>query len=171
VAPHGGIRPAQRRRSRLALTLAEREVISRGIAHAPSSASTEQSCVPAKMLATLNHDSLQTKDRNGSIVGEVFDPSLAIVETCKPPNARGTRYFLKYGYSNRTMGGEQQMNITLANDKKFPLKVVPVPLDRSRCASLSSEPRSAEGELQELGYLVKEFDIKITRVSGTQFGC
>jgi hypothetical protein len=27
VAPHGGIRPAQRRRSRLALTLAEREVI------------------------------------------------------------------------------------------------------------------------------------------------
>ena len=31
VAPHGGIRPAQRRRSRLALTLSEREVISRGI--------------------------------------------------------------------------------------------------------------------------------------------
>ena len=31
VAPHGGIRPAQRRRSRLALTLAEREEISRGI--------------------------------------------------------------------------------------------------------------------------------------------
>jgi len=31
VAPHGGIRPAQRRRSRLALTLAEREVISRGV--------------------------------------------------------------------------------------------------------------------------------------------
>src|SRR5207253_9525568 len=33
VAPHGGIRPAQRRRSRLALTLAEREVISRGVRH------------------------------------------------------------------------------------------------------------------------------------------
>jgi hypothetical protein len=31
VAPHGGIRPAQRRRSRLALTLAEREVISGGV--------------------------------------------------------------------------------------------------------------------------------------------
>jgi hypothetical protein len=31
VAPHGGIRPAQRRRSRLALTLAESEVISRGV--------------------------------------------------------------------------------------------------------------------------------------------
>src|SRR6266478_1298053 len=31
VAPHGGIRPGERRRSRLALTLAEREVISRGV--------------------------------------------------------------------------------------------------------------------------------------------
>ena len=31
VAPHGGIRPAERCRSRLALTLAEREVISRGV--------------------------------------------------------------------------------------------------------------------------------------------
>src|SRR6202035_2673612 len=30
VSPHGGIRPAERRRSRLALTLAERGVISRG---------------------------------------------------------------------------------------------------------------------------------------------
>ena len=32
VSPHGGIRPAPRRRSRLALTLSEREEISRGIA-------------------------------------------------------------------------------------------------------------------------------------------
>ena len=31
VAPHGGIRPAERRRSRLTLTLSEREEISRGI--------------------------------------------------------------------------------------------------------------------------------------------
>ena len=31
VAPHGGIRPVQRRRSRRALTLAEREVICRGV--------------------------------------------------------------------------------------------------------------------------------------------
>src|SRR6478672_7773696 len=31
VAPHGGFRPAERRRSRLALTLAEREVIPRGV--------------------------------------------------------------------------------------------------------------------------------------------
>jgi IS30 family transposase len=31
VSPHGGIRPAERRRSRLALTLPEREEISRGI--------------------------------------------------------------------------------------------------------------------------------------------
>src|SRR5664280_176669 len=32
VAPHGGIRPAPRRRSRLTLTLSEREEISRSIA-------------------------------------------------------------------------------------------------------------------------------------------
>ena len=32
VSPHGGIRPAPRRRSRLTLTLSEREEISRGIA-------------------------------------------------------------------------------------------------------------------------------------------
>ena len=31
VSPHGGIRPAARRRSRLALTLSEREEISRGL--------------------------------------------------------------------------------------------------------------------------------------------
>jgi IS30 family transposase len=36
LAPHGGIRPASRRRSRLALTLVEREEISRGIAAAES---------------------------------------------------------------------------------------------------------------------------------------
>src|SRR2546428_13944836 len=40
VAPHGGIRTAQRRRSRLALTLAEREVISRGITAHQSARST-----------------------------------------------------------------------------------------------------------------------------------
>jgi len=32
VSPYGGIRPAPRRRSRLALTLAEREEVSRGVA-------------------------------------------------------------------------------------------------------------------------------------------
>ena len=54
VSPHGGIRPAPRRRSRLALTLSEREEISRGIAmhrsarsmarslgHSPSTVSRE----------------------------------------------------------------------------------------------------------------------------------
>ena len=39
LAPHGGIRPAARRRSRLALTLSEREEISRGIAAAQSARS------------------------------------------------------------------------------------------------------------------------------------
>jgi hypothetical protein len=39
LAPHGGIRPAARRRSRLALTLSKREEISRGIAAAQSARS------------------------------------------------------------------------------------------------------------------------------------
>jgi IS30 family transposase len=42
VAPHGGIRPPPRRRSRLALTLAEREEISRGVAAHQSARSMAQ---------------------------------------------------------------------------------------------------------------------------------
>src|ERR1700750_2851247 len=62
VAPHGGIRPAERRRSRLALTLAEREVIARGImAHQSArsiakllgrSSSTVSRVAMAAMIAT-----------------------------------------------------------------------------------------------------------------------
>src|SRR5712675_1820850 len=36
VSPHGGIRPAPRRRSRLSLTLSEREEISRGLSGSAS---------------------------------------------------------------------------------------------------------------------------------------
>jgi IS30 family transposase len=43
VAPHGGIRPVPRRRSRLALTLSEREEISRGIAARRSARSMARS--------------------------------------------------------------------------------------------------------------------------------
>src|SRR5450631_1351311 len=43
VAPHGGIRPAPRRRSRFALTLSEREEISRGIAAHQSARSMARS--------------------------------------------------------------------------------------------------------------------------------
>src|ERR1035437_6972172 len=45
VAPHGGIRPAPRRRSRLALTLSEREEISRGIAAHQSALADEKAWV------------------------------------------------------------------------------------------------------------------------------
>src|ERR1035438_774997 len=43
LAPHGGIRPAPRRRSRFALTLSEREEISRGIAGYQSTRSMARS--------------------------------------------------------------------------------------------------------------------------------
>jgi DNA-binding CsgD family transcriptional regulator len=59
VAPHGGIRPALRRRSRLALTLSEREVISRGIAAHQSARSI------AKLLGRSPSTVSREMSRNG----------------------------------------------------------------------------------------------------------
>src|SRR6202047_226811 len=59
VAPHGGIRPAQRRRSRLALTLEEREVISRGVTAHQSARSIAQ--VLGRSLSTVSRE----MSRNG----------------------------------------------------------------------------------------------------------
>ena len=59
VAPHGGFRPAERRRSRLALTLAEREVISRGITAHQSARSI------AKLLGRSPSTVSREMSRNG----------------------------------------------------------------------------------------------------------
>src|ERR1700687_4902562 len=59
VAPHGGIRPAQRRRSRLALTLEEREVISRGVTAHQSARSI------AKLLGRSPSTVSREMSRNG----------------------------------------------------------------------------------------------------------
>src|ERR1700748_886194 len=59
VAPHGGIRPAERRRSRLALTLAEREVISRGVTAHQSARSI------AKLLGRAPSTVSRQMSRNG----------------------------------------------------------------------------------------------------------
>jgi DNA-binding CsgD family transcriptional regulator len=59
VAPHGGIRPAERRRSRLALTLAEREVISRGVTARRSARSI------AKLLGRSPSAVTREMSRNG----------------------------------------------------------------------------------------------------------
>ena len=59
VAPHGGICPAQRRRSRLALTLAEREVISRGITAHQSARSM------AELLGRAPSTASREMNRNG----------------------------------------------------------------------------------------------------------
>src|SRR5450759_3275385 len=59
VAPHGGIRPAERRRSRLALTLAEREEISRGITAHQSARSM------AKLLGRSPSTVSREMSRNG----------------------------------------------------------------------------------------------------------
>ena len=59
VAPHGGIHPAERRRSRLALTFAEREVISRGVTAHQSARSI------AKLLGRGTLDGEPEMSRNG----------------------------------------------------------------------------------------------------------
>src|SRR5258706_9264137 len=59
VAPHGGIRPALRRRSRLALTLAEREVICRGVTANQSARSM------AKLLGRSPSTVSREMSRNG----------------------------------------------------------------------------------------------------------
>src|SRR5947199_9835972 len=59
VAPHGGIRPAQRRRSRLALTRAEREVISRGVTAHQSARSI------ARLLGRSSSTVSREMSRNG----------------------------------------------------------------------------------------------------------
>ena len=59
LAPHGGIRPAARRRARLALRLSEREEISRGIAAAQSARSM------ARLLGRSPSTVSRELDRNG----------------------------------------------------------------------------------------------------------
>src|ERR1700722_11814410 len=63
VAPHGGIRPAERRRSRLALTLAEREVISRGVTAHQSARSI------ARLLGRAPSTVSREMSRNGGYDG------------------------------------------------------------------------------------------------------
>src|SRR5450830_936592 len=63
VAPHGGIRPAPRRRSRLALTLPEREEISRGIAAHQSARSM------ARLLGRSPSTVSRELNRNGGYDG------------------------------------------------------------------------------------------------------
>src|SRR6266700_6284348 len=67
VAPHGGIRPPPRRRSRLALTLSEREEISRGIA-------TDRSA--RSMARLLGH--------SASTVSREISRNVAIIDTERP---------------------------------------------------------------------------------------
>ena len=63
VAPHGGIRPALRRRSRLALTLSEREEISRGLAGQQSARSM------ARLLGRSASTVSREISRNGGYEG------------------------------------------------------------------------------------------------------
>jgi IS30 family transposase len=80
VSPHGGIRPAPRRRSRLALTLSEREEISRGIAVHRSARSM------AKLLGRSPSTVSREISRNGGYDG--YRAALAMTRLGPEPVAR-----------------------------------------------------------------------------------
>src|SRR5258708_16876701 len=79
LAPHGGIRPPPRRRSRLALTLAEREEISRAIALDQSARSI------ARLLGRSPSSVSREISRNGG-----YDPSRA-APSCAHARQRAPR--------------------------------------------------------------------------------
>jgi DNA-binding CsgD family transcriptional regulator len=78
VAPHGGIRPAPRRRSRLALTLSEREEISRGIAVHQSAQSM------ARLLGRSPSTVSREISRNGGYDG--YQAALAVLRLIASSN-------------------------------------------------------------------------------------
>ena len=89
VAPHGGIRPAPRRRSRLALTLSEREEILRGTAGARSMRSI------ARLLGRAPSTVSREIKRNGG-----YDRYRAAAE-----RMRGDVAVVRKAASWRTIGG------------------------------------------------------------------
>jgi hypothetical protein len=101
VAPHGGIRPAERRRSRLALTLAEREVISRGVTAHRSARSLEcrfgsKTWQTSSLAGTLtvhgetqwDHYGLSVCARQRDLGYAALSASVAIGRPCVPSQAR-----------------------------------------------------------------------------------
>src|SRR6202163_3125266 len=84
VAPYGGIRPAARRRSRLALTLAEREEISRGITAHQSARSM------AKLLGRSPSTVSREISRNGGYdrYRAAMADEQAWVQTCRPKRCK-----------------------------------------------------------------------------------
>jgi hypothetical protein len=84
VAPYGGIRPAARHRSRLALTLAEREEISRGITAHQSARSM------AKLLARSPSTVSREISRNGGYdrYRAAMADEQAWVRTCRPKRCK-----------------------------------------------------------------------------------
>jgi DNA-binding CsgD family transcriptional regulator len=84
VAPHGGIRPALRHRSRLALTLSEREVISRGTTAHQSARSI------AKLLGRSPSTVSREMSRNGGYdrYRAALADEIAWARACRPKCCR-----------------------------------------------------------------------------------
>jgi DNA-binding CsgD family transcriptional regulator len=87
VAPHGGFRPAERRRSRLALTLAKREVICRGVTAHRSARSV------AKQLGRSPSTVSREMSRNGGCDryrATVADENVNKLPRVTPPSLAGS---------------------------------------------------------------------------------
>jgi DNA-binding CsgD family transcriptional regulator len=111
VAPHGGIRPAQRRRSRLALTLAEREVISRGVTAHHS----------ARSIAKLLGRSPSTVSREMSRNGDYDSYRAALADEKAWARARRPKC-LQIGEQSATTtgrGGEAQVGLVARADSRL----------------------------------------------------
>src|SRR5260221_1805754 len=80
--------------SYLAFVAAYNEQLPSAAAQLSPAQSSDNSCLPAKMLTTLTSPSIPTKDGDGTTVGTLTDVSLAIIEVCKPPTDRATRSLL-----------------------------------------------------------------------------
>ena len=95
LAPHGGIRPAQRHRSRLALTLSEREEISRGTARHQSARSM------ARLLGHSPSTVSREISRNGGYMRSGTSPRPVLARCATTTTSTSLSNNLKDGSAQR----------------------------------------------------------------------
>lgn len=130
-------------------------------------------CLPVTLLRTLNHPDIPTKDGDGNTVGTISGIKISILQTC---GASGTsdKFILQYAYYNGsgTWRGSQTATVTFEGDNGAILGPADMfPVDRSRCIYGTPEIRTKESPLNNIGPLVRNVKIQVSRVQGTQTPC
>lgn len=131
AAPHGGIRPAQRRRSRLALALAEREVISKGVTAHQSARSI------ARLLDRSPSTASREMSRNGG--GDRYRAALAGENAWTRPG-RASASLDDGSGGAETLGGRDPGTGDRTSDSAKPLAGAPHPRKPRRSQSPASRP-------------------------------